>query len=298
MAKAEPEQAPQLKLELEQKDGGGSQPAKGGATDTPITAARKAAGVPDGGYGWLIVASSWTILFVFLGQVYAFAVWLPVLQEAFDSGEAVTSAVQSTGMTIMMALGIFNAPMIQTLGYKRASMLGGTIVALAQFLSSFSTSIGMMIATYGVLGGVGYWLLMAPTMAIVNFWFSERRATAVGLAMSGSGVGNAAMGPLITALIKGQEESDGSQAGAEEGWRVVMRIMSALTLVFCVGSASLWKLPPAVVAQLKDKPRAKVQIDTLILKDPVYRVFVACMLGCSLACAQSPLPPALPPAAS
>jgi len=30
------------------------------------------------------------------------------------------------------------------------------------------------------------------------------------------------------------------------------------------------------------------------LKDPVYRVFVTCMLGCSLACAQSRLPPALP----
>ena len=57
-------------------------------------------------------------------------------------------------------------------------------------------------------------------------------------------------------------------------------------------------LSPAGSMHRYIKPRAKVQIDTLILKDPVYRVFVACMLGCSLACAQSPLPPALPPAAS
>eukprot|EP01043_Picozoa_sp_COSAG02_P072384 COSAG02_NODE_13621_length_1371_cov_1.296384_1_plen_150_part_00 len=82
----------------------------------PIDDATAAEDPPDGGYGWVIVGAAWLVLFTWLGQVYAYAVWLPVFIEAFDSGEAQAAIVQSLGMSMMTGLGILNGPLMQTVG--------------------------------------------------------------------------------------------------------------------------------------------------------------------------------------
>ena len=124
----------------------------------------------------------------------AFAVWMPVFIERFDAGEGQTAMVQSIGMSIMTLMGFLNGPVIQILGYRGAGMVGGLvrfvsvfsvsfclsprlvlyflrvllqIFAGAEFAASYSESIGVLMLTYGVIGGVGYWLIMAPCMAIV-----------------------------------------------------------------------------------------------------------------------------------
>ncbi len=95
-----------------------------------------------------------------------------------------------------------------------------------------------------------------------SFWFTKRRATAVGLAMSGGGFGTAAMGPFITALLSAQGDD-------EDGWRTVLRIMSAISAMVVCGAGAFYKRPDALVARLAAMPKQPIKIDTLILKDPV-----------------------------
>lgn len=55
------------------------------------------------------------------------------------------------------------------------------------------------------------------------------------------------MGPLITYLIDAQDDK-------VDGWRVVLRQLSVVSLVVCVGGASLYKRPPAILAYVHTKP--------------------------------------------
>jgi predicted MFS family arabinose efflux permease len=55
--------------------------------------------------------------------------------------------------------------------------------------------------THGVLTGLGASLVFFPSVFLPTQWFMRRRGLATGIAVSGSGFGGLAMGPLTRALI-------------------------------------------------------------------------------------------------
>ncbi len=47
-------------------------------------------------------------------------------------------------------------------------MLGGLIYSGSMFAASFSESMTTLTLTYGLAAGIGYWLIMAPSLSIVK----------------------------------------------------------------------------------------------------------------------------------
>ena len=68
-------------------------------------------------------------------------------------------------------------------------------------LSVLSPNVGVLMLTYGVIGGFGLGLIYLPAVVAVGYYFEKRRALATGISVCGSGVGTFLFAPLSTALL-------------------------------------------------------------------------------------------------
>ena len=64
---------------------------------------------------------------------------------------------------------------------RRPVCIFGAVFSWASFsLSVMSPSVGVMMVTYGVMGGLGLGLIYLPAIVSVGFYFERRRALATG----------------------------------------------------------------------------------------------------------------------
>ena len=102
----------------------------------------------------------------------------------------------------MAALMIPGSKLTDILGRKRCFMLGLVVYGAGALLASFAQSLGVLIAGYSLLEGIGSALMIPPIYIILTVAFAdlESRAKAFGLVSAAAGLGSAA-GPLIGGLI-------------------------------------------------------------------------------------------------
>jgi MFS family permease len=68
-------------------------------------------------------------------------------------------------------------------------------------LCAYSTSIYIMMAAYGVIGGISIGCTYISSLIIVAKYFDKLKGVTTGITMSGSGFGSFAMAPVTTFLI-------------------------------------------------------------------------------------------------
>lgn len=115
------------------------------------------------------------------------------------------------------------------------------MASAAFVLSTFSTSVNMLMLTYGVMGGVGFGMIYLPAVVCVGYYFEKKRSLATGIAVCGSGFGTFVFAPLATFLL----ESLG-------GWRGANLVLAGLILS-CALFGALMK-PLTYPKKQKEKP--------------------------------------------
>ncbi|XP_074599114.1 monocarboxylate transporter 1 [Brevipalpus obovatus] len=182
---------------------------------------------PDGGYGWVIVFSSFMIHFLADGVTYTFGIFYVELLKNFSAGKGITAWVPSmmTGMTY--GIGPIASGLINKYGCRSITILGSLCAGTGLALSAFAPNVLVLFFTIGICTGAGFGLMYLPAIVSVTCYFKERRAFATGLAVCGSGLGSAAMAPLTEYLI------------GLYGWRGGMLLVSGLVLNCCVFGALL-----------------------------------------------------------
>lgn len=73
-------------------------------------------------------------------------------------------------------------------GCRNVCIAGSIISCVAFLLSRYSTSIGMLIVTYGIMGGFGFGCIYLPAVVAVGYYFETKRSLATGIAVCGSGI--------------------------------------------------------------------------------------------------------------
>jgi len=128
------------------------------------------------------------------------------------------------------------------LGPRVMLPLSGFLMGLGFVLSGFSNSLGELYIFYGILAAVGQGGLGFVTQsALLSHWFVRRRATAIGLATAGQGLGMITIVPLAQILI------------SVLGWRGAFMWLGALILLTVVPlNAILQRRAPGEVGQLPD----------------------------------------------
>ncbi|KAF6773651.1 hypothetical protein AHF37_07367 [Paragonimus kellicotti] len=81
-------------------------------------------------------------------------------------------------------------------------MLGALMSAIGCLISCFANSLVAMIISFGIFSGFGFSLCMTAALVIVSMYFDDRRATATGLSIAGTGVGALVFAPAVEFLIK------------------------------------------------------------------------------------------------
>lgn len=149
---------------------------------------------------WLYVVLG-LVMNVCLGAVYAYSIFKGPVEKAFS-----VSAFQGN-LPFMVFLAFFAVTMffggriMEKLGPKKLSIIGGIIVSLGWILSSFASSISMLILTYGVIAGSGVGLVYGCPIAVGARWFPDKKGLAVGLIVAGFGGSALITGKIADILI-------------------------------------------------------------------------------------------------
>jgi MFS transporter, OFA family, oxalate/formate antiporter len=166
-----------------------------------MTKETKVLGLPAESGRWLFVVLG-LIMNVCLGAVYAYSIFLGPVRKAFTD----VSAFQANFpfmvfLAFFSVLMFFGGRVMEKLGPRKIGIVGGIIVGLGWFLSSYATNIWMLTLTYGVIAGSGVGLVYGCPVAMGAKWFPDKKGLAVGLMLAGFGGSALITGKIASVLI-------------------------------------------------------------------------------------------------
>ena len=205
--------------------------------------ATPAAATPPGPffYGYVIVAMCFLNLVLVGGLLAGFSVFNVALLEAFRWSRAGTATIASVNGIAYSVLAPVAGWAYDRLGPRIMMPLGCALVGLGLVLASRSDSLWQFYLCYGLLAGFGIGGIdFVGTTAVLSHWFRRRRATAIGFAAMGLGVGIVIV-PGVQILI------------TVYGWRGAMALLGAGVLVSLVPLNALFqRRRPEDIGQLPD----------------------------------------------
>jgi OFA family oxalate/formate antiporter-like MFS transporter len=124
-------------------------------------------------------------------------------------------------------------------GPRLVGSAGGVLLGAGCLLASLigGTKEGLIVS-YGMVAGLGVGFAYVTPIATCIKWFPDKRGFIVGLSVMGFGAGSLIFAPLVEALI-GRDPA----RFAETIPRTFL-IMSGIFLVFVVGAAQTYRIPP------------------------------------------------------
>ncbi|XP_060086236.1 monocarboxylate transporter 9-like [Ylistrum balloti] len=174
--------------------------------------------VPDGGWGWIVTFSSFMLNCLMDGALTSGGIFFQTFLTEFGDSKGKTQLMSSMNSGMSYLIGPIAGALASRYGCRRVTILGLVLASTGFFLSTFSSSIEVMILLHGVLGGIGFGLVYTPTIIIVSTYFEKRRALAIGVATCGSGIGEFVFALLSVNLLEAY------------GWRGTFWIISGIVL--------------------------------------------------------------------
>jgi len=151
-----------------------------------------------GGYGWVVVAAAFTLMFVGFASAYSFAAFFTAFESDFGASRGHVALVFSVAAFLWFLCGAPGGVLADRFGPRRVALAGVACLVAALWLASIAGSVEMLYLTYSIGIGLGVGLVYVPSVGAVQPWFGANRAAASGIAVAGIGAGNIA-GPLLAA---------------------------------------------------------------------------------------------------
>jgi MFS family permease len=193
-------------------------------------------------YGYVILGLCFANMVVMRGVNGAFGVYYVALLEEFSWSRSDGATVASANFVVYA----FASPLVglafDRFGPRLLMPLGALLVGIGLVLSSFAHSLWHLYFSYGMVTALGQGALsFVGHNALISFWFVRRRATAIGIASMGQGLGALLMVPLTQVLIN------------HLGWRWTFVVTGSLLLFILVPANALFqRRAPQDVGQFPD----------------------------------------------
>ncbi|XP_076006892.1 monocarboxylate transporter 13 [Genypterus blacodes] len=183
------------------------------------------AGPPDGGYGWVVVASAFFVMGLTAAVLKNFGLFFLDIQSHFGVLNSTTSWVTSTTI-FMFHLGAPAASALTLHSSQRVViMVGGLLTASGMVLASLDLSLPWLYVGMGFLQGTGISFSWIPANSMVSHYFEQWRPIAFGIASSGECVFSIMFSPFFQWLID------------TYSWRGALLIIGGLQLNLCACGA-------------------------------------------------------------
>ena len=193
-------------------------------------------------YGYVILALCFANMVVMRGVNGAFGVYYIALLEEFSWSRSDGATVASANFFVYAVAAPLVGLAFDRFGPRVLMPLGAVLVGAGLMASSLATSLLGLYVSYGIITALGQGALsFVGHNALISFWFVRRRATAIGIASMGQGVGALVMVPLTQLLID------------QIGWRWTYVVTgSLLVLVLAPANALFQRRTPQEVGQYPD----------------------------------------------
>lgn len=188
-------------------------------------------GMPAEKGRWVLIPLGVAILLC-LGTVYSWSIFRKPLENLLGIG-ATESLLPFTVLLVVFAVLMpITGFYIDRIGVRKITAIGGLVMGLGYILSSFATSLPVLVLTYGAIAGAGVGIVYGVPIAVVAKWFPDRKGLAVGLTVIGFG-----LSPLITAPLA-------RSAIAAYGLMPTFAILGVAFTVMILGISTGLKVPP------------------------------------------------------
>lgn len=184
-------------------------------------------------YALIVLAVSFLCLLAAAGVRSTPSVLMVPWERAFGWDRSTISLAAGIGIFLYGLVGPFAAALMQSIGVRRTLSGALALMSLSAGLSLLMSEPWQLVATWGVLSGLGSGcvaLVLAAT--IVNRWFLSHRGLAMGVLSASTATGNLVFLPVLAAL---------AESG---GWHSVVIVVAIVTAT----------LVPVVLMLLPERP--------------------------------------------
>lgn len=193
--------------------------------------------VLDGRRAWLMTAAAFAAMFTTFGVAYSFGAFLLPVSEELGAGRAATSGVFATTTLALFGFGALSGPAVDRFGPRRLVLVGAASLGLGLLLMSSADSLWQAYVGHGLGVGFAVACTYVPLVAVVGGWFGRRRTLAIGIAVSGIGLGTLLVAPLAAALVE------------QVGWRSAYRVLGGVGVVVLLAVAVVVRPVPVPAGQ-------------------------------------------------
>lgn len=158
-------------------------------------------------YGWYIVVAGILMNAIGSGLMSILAVFLPAISKANGYSQTQVSSIIAFITVGSIIGGMFLGKMVQNSSKRKIVLIFGAMEAV---LIACMGIVHLLPALYALSLMVGIATVMANAMTmptLITTWFEEKRGLAMGIMMSGIGLGSAVIVPILSPIIasKGYE---------------------------------------------------------------------------------------------
>ncbi|MFC1995717.1 MFS transporter [Chloroflexota bacterium] len=191
-------------------------------------------------YGWVIVAASLIIVTTLLGIRSSFGMFFKSIQGEFDLTRAATSSIFSAYTVFSIAFAVISGWALDRYGPRLVVCLMGLLAGLSLLATSQTNSFWQLFLGYSLLLSMGTTGTIPVLTSVISRWFQRSRGTALGIAISGIGLGTLVVSPVSAYLISNLD------------WRMSYVVMGLVTWLVVIPLAMLLRRYPGVLGVLPD----------------------------------------------
>jgi len=180
---------------------------------------------------WVILGAAFSMQMVFSGIHFSFGVFLKPVAEEFQWGRGATAFAYTLLWWVSSPAGLFLGWLSDRIGTRKILVFGALIFGLGIFLSSRIENLWQFYLYFGVLAGIGRAADRAPLLSAVLQFFRRRKGLAVGITLSGTGVGTLLFPWLARYMISVVD------------WRAAFAVMGLLSWLILLPAAFVIRKP-------------------------------------------------------
>lgn len=165
------------------------------------------------------------VVLLFLGIAYAWSIFVGPLESAYGWTRTQTSLAFTILMIGFSAGSFLTGILAGKFGYRKISVAAALLVGAGFSATAFTSDIGVLYVTYGVLAGVGIGMLYNTSISVIPLWFPEKKGMITGVLLMGYALSTSVLSPVCQRLLESM------------GPRATFLILGILDLaVFLIGS--------------------------------------------------------------
>lgn len=192
-------------------------------------------------YGWWVVLAAAVanggqgIMF------YGFGIIFPAILDQFGWSRALTSSVYSFQLAVNSFLMLVMGYLADRFSPRLLVGAGAVLMFIGYALSGLATNIWHLYLLFGVIVGAGASAMYIPPIIVVTRWFEDRKGLALGIAVSGIGIGGSLGSPFLNWLIQSY------------GWKTALPILGVVLAGFLSLASLILRGDPREMALLPYK---------------------------------------------